>query len=65
MKYDAWFMDRNTNQDAVDKMLITGLFSISGKKMTRMHGIQYSDITIKSGGKEMSLTKKEKKYISN
>jgi len=32
MKYDAWFMDRNTNQDAVDKMLVAGLFSIAGKK---------------------------------
>lgn len=33
-KYDAWFMDKNTNQDVVDKMLAEGLCSISGKKTT-------------------------------
>jgi hypothetical protein len=33
-KYDAWFMDKNTNQDIVDKMLADGLCSISGKKNT-------------------------------
>ena len=33
-KYDAWFMDKNTNQDIVDKMLADGLCSISGKKKT-------------------------------
>jgi hypothetical protein len=33
-KYDAWFMDKNTNQDVVDKMLAEGLCSISGKKNT-------------------------------
>lgn len=31
-KYDAWFMDRNTNQDVVDQMLADGLGSISGEK---------------------------------
>ena len=31
-KYDAWFMDKNTNQEIVDKMLADGLCSISGKK---------------------------------
>jgi len=31
-KYDAWFMDKNTNQDIVDKMLADGLCSISGKE---------------------------------
>jgi hypothetical protein len=33
-KYDAWFMDKNTNQDIVDRMLAEGLCSISGKKTT-------------------------------
>lgn len=31
-KYDAWFMDRNTNQDIVDKMLAAGLCSMAGKE---------------------------------
>jgi uncharacterized protein (DUF362 family) len=31
-KYDAWFMDKNTNQDIVNKMLADGICSISGKK---------------------------------
>jgi len=31
-KYDAWFMDKNTNQEVVDNMLIAGLCSITGKK---------------------------------
>lgn len=30
-KYDAWFMDKNTNQDIVDSMLIAGLCSMAGK----------------------------------
>jgi len=32
VQYDAWFMDKNTNQEAVDQMLIAGLCSITGKK---------------------------------
>ena len=32
VKYDAWFMDNNTNQEAVDQMLIAGLCSMTGKK---------------------------------
>lgn len=31
-KYDAWFMDKNTNQEIVDRMLAAGLCSIAGKK---------------------------------
>ncbi len=31
IKYDAWFMDKNTNQEAVDKMLAAGLCSMTGK----------------------------------
>jgi hypothetical protein len=34
-KYDAWFMDRNTSQEMVDRMLEAGLCSISGKKEAR------------------------------
>ena len=34
-KYDAWFMDRNTNQEVVDKMLAAGLCSMAGKEKTR------------------------------
>jgi Domain of unknown function (DUF362) len=30
-KYNAWFMDKNTNQEIVDRMLAEGLCSISGK----------------------------------
>jgi len=33
-KYDAWFMDRNTNQEIVDQMLTAGLCSIAGKTKT-------------------------------
>jgi hypothetical protein len=33
-KYDAWFMDRNTSQDIVDRMLADGLCSITGKTKT-------------------------------
>jgi hypothetical protein len=33
-KYDAWFMDRNTSQDIVDRMLADGLCSISGHTKT-------------------------------
>ncbi len=33
-KYDAWFMDKNTNQEIVDKMLVAGLCSMSGKEST-------------------------------
>jgi hypothetical protein len=33
-KYDAWFMDKNTNQEIVDRMLANGLCSISGKTKT-------------------------------
>jgi hypothetical protein len=31
-QYDVWFMDRNTNQDVVDRMLADGICSISDKK---------------------------------
>ena len=30
-KYDAWFMDKNTNQEIVTNMLIAGLCSMTGK----------------------------------
>lgn len=33
-KYDAWFMDRNTSQEIVDRMLADGLCSISGQTKT-------------------------------
>jgi uncharacterized protein (DUF362 family) len=33
-KYDAWFMDKNTSQDIIDKMLADGLCSISGQTKT-------------------------------
>ncbi len=60
-KYDAWFMDKNTNQGIVDKMLADGLCSISGKKKTadawnsifRHHNRRRGkgDITYKKGEK--------------
>ena len=60
-KYDAWFMDKNTNQDIVDKMLSDGLCSISGKKRTadawnrifRFHNMKRGkgDVTYKTGEK--------------
>jgi len=31
VKYDAWFMDTNTNQAKVDAMLVAGLCSMTGK----------------------------------
>ncbi len=34
VKYDGWFMEKNTSQKAVDAMLTAGLFSISGKNRT-------------------------------
>ena len=33
-KYDAWFMEKNTNQAIVDRMLADGLCSISGETKT-------------------------------
>jgi hypothetical protein len=33
-RYDAWFMDRNTNQDIVDRMLVAGLGSVADRKET-------------------------------
>ncbi len=60
-KYDAWFMDRNTNQDIVDRMLADGICSISGQKKTaeawnsifRYHNLKRGkgDVTYKSGEK--------------
>jgi len=60
-KYDAWFMDKNTNQDIVDKMLADGLCSISGKKKTadawnsifRYHNLKRGkgDVAYKKGEK--------------
>jgi hypothetical protein len=60
-KYDAWFMDKNTNQNIVDKMLADGLCSISGKKKTadawntifRYHNLKRGkgDVTYKTGEK--------------
>lgn len=32
LKYDAWFMDENTNQEVVDQMLAAGLCSMTDKK---------------------------------
>jgi hypothetical protein len=34
VKYDAWFMDENTKQEVVDKMLADGLSSMTGMKET-------------------------------
>ena len=60
-KYDAWFMDKNTNQDIVDRMLEEGLCSISGKTKTadawntifRYHNLKRGkgDVTYKKGEK--------------
>jgi hypothetical protein len=60
-KYDAWFMDKNTNQEIVDGMLAAGLCSISGKKKTaeawntifRFHNRKRGkgDVTYKKGEK--------------
>lgn len=60
-KYDAWFMDRNTNQGIVDKMLSDGLCSIADKKMTsdawnsifRYHNVKRGkgDVAYKTGEK--------------
>jgi hypothetical protein len=33
-KYDAWFMDKNTSQEIVDRMLADGICSIADKKQT-------------------------------
>jgi hypothetical protein len=35
VKYDAWFMENNTNQKTVDQMLTAGLFSMTGKDRPR------------------------------
>ncbi len=34
IKYDAWFMDKNTSQEIVDQMLTAGLCSMAGKDKT-------------------------------
>ncbi|MCU0409328.1 MAG: DUF362 domain-containing protein [Bacteroidales bacterium] len=63
-KYDAWFMDKNTSQDLVDKMLADGLCSISGKKKT---GEAWNSIfryhNLKRGKGEVSYKKGEKIYL--
>lgn len=33
-QYDAWFMDKNTNQEIVDRMLAAGLCSMANKEKT-------------------------------
>ncbi len=63
-RYDAWFMDRNTNQQIVDRMLADGLCSISGETKTadawnsifRYHNR-------KRGKGDVSYSKEEKIYL--
>lgn len=63
-KYDAWFMDRNTSQDIVDRMLADGLCSISGQTKT---GDAWKSIfryhNKKRGKGDVAYRKGEKVYL--
>lgn len=62
--YDAWFLDKNTNQEAVDKMLAEGLCSISGRKTnTEAWNSIFRHHNQKRGKGDVSYKKGEKIYI--
>lgn len=63
-KYDAWFMDRNTNQEIVDKMLAAGLCSMTGKeKMTDVWDAVFRYHNQKRGKGNVPYVKGEKIYL--
>ena len=63
-KYDAWFMDKNTNQDIVDRMLAEGLCSISGKKKTADAWVSiFKYHNLKRGKGDVTYKKGEKIYL--
>lgn len=63
-KYDAWFMDKNTNQEIVDKMLTAGLCSMAGKeKINEAWDTVFRYHNQKRGKGNASYQKGEKIYL--
>jgi uncharacterized membrane protein YphA (DoxX/SURF4 family) len=63
---DFWFMDKNTNQENVDAMLIAGLCSISGKKeIAKAWDDIFKYYNKKRGKGNVSYQKGEKILIKN
>lgn len=63
-KYDAWFLDRNTNQDIVDRMLAAGLCSIADRKETAgAWDAVFRYHNQKQGKGNVAYTKGEKIYL--
>ena len=63
-KYDAWFMDRNTSQNIVDRMLADGLCSISGEtKTVKAWNSIFKYHNSKRGKGDVSYRKGEKIYL--
>lgn len=64
VKYDAWFMDKNTNQEVVDNMLKAGLCSIAGKdKAAEVWDTIFRFHNQKRGKGSLPYLKGEKIYI--
>ena len=63
-EYDAWFMDKNTSQEAVDRMLAAGLASIAGKeKPKEIWDTLFRFHNLKRGKGNVAYQKGEKIYI--
>ena len=64
LKYDAWFLDKNTSQKTVDQMLIAGLCSIAGKEKTgEAWDAVFRYHNLKRGKGSATYLKGEKIYI--
>ena len=62
--YDAWFMDKNTNQEIVDQMLISGFCSIAGKEKPReAWDAVFRYHNLKRGKGDVPYRKGEKIYL--
>jgi uncharacterized protein (DUF362 family) len=63
-KYDAWFMDHNTNQVSVDRMLTAGLCSMASRKETaEVWDSVFRYHNIKRGKGNVPYRKGEKIYL--
>jgi len=64
VQYDAWFMDKNTNQKTVDQMLIAGLCSMTGKnEINKAWDAVFRFHNQKRGKGDVPYRKGEKIYI--
>jgi hypothetical protein len=64
VKYDAWFMDTNTKQEVVDKMLADGLCSMTDKKeISKAWDSVFRFHNRKRGKGDVPYRKEEKIYI--